>query len=64
MGAVNVEVNSVDGATIMVNDPVWPAVRVRVLVVEAGVKLEVGMVTVNSHSVVTLTSTGDEVEVR
>jgi hypothetical protein len=37
-------------------------VRVRVLEVEAGEKLEVGMATVNSHSVGTLTSTGDEVE--
>jgi tricorn protease-like protein len=64
MGAVNVEVNSTDGATIMVNDPDWPAVSVRVLAVEEdGVKLEVGIATVNSHSVGTLTSTADEVEV-
>jgi hypothetical protein len=63
MGAVNEEVNSNDGATVMVNDPNWPAVRVRVLAaVEDGVKLETP--TVNSHSVVTLTSTGDEVEAR
>jgi hypothetical protein len=37
MGADNVEANSADdGATIIVNDPAWPAVRVRVLAVEAG----------------------------
>ena len=61
IGAVNEEVNSTEGTTVMVNDPDWPAVRVRVLVaVEAGVKSE--RATVNSHAVVTLTSTGDEVE--
>jgi hypothetical protein len=61
MGAVNVEVYSTDGATVMVNDPAWPAVRVRVLAaVEAGLKLETA--TVNSHSVGTLTGTADEVE--
>jgi hypothetical protein len=61
MGAVNVEVYSTDGATVMVNDPAWPAVSVRVLAVEAGEKLETP--TVNSHSVATLTSTaGVEVE--
>src|ERR1039458_6841735 len=60
IGAVNVEVNSTEGATVIVNDPDWPAVRVRVLAVEAGLKLETA--TVNSHSVATLTSTADEVE--
>jgi hypothetical protein len=62
MGAVNVEVYSTDGATVMVNDPAWPAVRVRVLAAEEdGLKLETP--TENSHSVATLTSTaGVEVE--
>jgi len=63
IGAVNEEVNSTEGTTVMVNDPDWPAVRVRVLaVVEDGVKLE--RATVNSHTVVTLTSTGVEVEAK
>jgi hypothetical protein len=62
MGAVNMEVYSTDGATVMVNDPAWPAVSVRVLAAEEdGLKLETP--TVNSHSVATLTSTaGVEVE--
>jgi hypothetical protein len=60
MGAVNVEVKSTDGTTVMVKDPDWPAVRVRVLAAEAGEKLETP--TVNSHCVVTVTVTGDEVE--
>lgn len=53
IGAVSVEVNSTDGVTITVAVPDWPGVRVRVLVVVAGVKLEVGMATENSHSVAT-----------
>jgi hypothetical protein len=61
IGAVNVEVNSTEGVTVMVAVPDWPAVRVRVFAeVEDGVKLETA--TVNSHSVVTLTRTGAEVE--
>jgi hypothetical protein len=62
MGAVNVEVNSTDGAMVIVNEPAWPAVRVRVLAaVEEGMKLETP--TVNSHCVVTLTArAGEEVE--
>jgi hypothetical protein len=64
MGAVNVEVKSADdGATVIVNEPAWPALRVRVLAAEEeGVKLETP--TVNSHCVVTLTGTADEVEVK
>jgi hypothetical protein len=63
MGADNVEVNSTDGTTVMVNEPAWPAVRVRVLAVETGEKLETP--TVNSHCVATLTAiAGVEVEVR
>jgi hypothetical protein len=61
MGAVNVEVKSTDGTTVMVKDPDWPAVRVRVLAVEAGEKLDIP--TVNSHSVMTVGVTADEVEV-
>jgi hypothetical protein len=60
MGAVNEEVNSTEGATVMVNDPDWPAVRVSVLAAEAGEKLETP--TVNSHSVATLVVTADDVE--
>jgi hypothetical protein len=61
-GAVNVEVYSSDGTTVMVSDPAWPAVSVRVLAAEEdGLKLEAPIV--NSHSVATLTSTaGVEVE--
>jgi hypothetical protein len=61
IGAVNVDVNSTDGTTVMVNDPDWPAVRVRVLAAdEDGEKPETP--TENSHSVATETSTADEVE--
>jgi hypothetical protein len=47
---------------VIVNEPAWPAVRVRVLAaVEEGMKLETP--TVNSHCVVTLTArAGEEVE--
>jgi hypothetical protein len=59
IGAVNEEVNSTDGATVMVKVPDWPAVRVRVLAAdEDGEKLETA--TVNSHSVVTLTAIAGE----
>jgi hypothetical protein len=61
IGAVSVDVNSTEGVTVMVAVPDWPAVRVRVFdEAEVGVRLE--MATVNSHSVVTLTRTGAEVE--
>jgi hypothetical protein len=61
MGPVSVEVNSMEGTTVMVNDPDWPAVRVSVLAVEEGDKLETP--TVNSHCVETVTAiAGEEVE--
>lgn len=64
IGAVNEEVNSTEGTTVMVKEPDWPAVRVRVLAAdEEGEKLETP--TVNSHSVATLTAiAGEEVEAR
>jgi hypothetical protein len=61
IGAANVEEYSTDGTTVIVRDPAWPAVSVRVLAVEEGLKLETP--TVNSHSVATLGGvTADEVE--
>jgi hypothetical protein len=63
IGAVNKEVNSIEGETVTVAVPDWPGVRIRVFAaVVAGMKFE--RATVNSHCVATLAATGDEVEVR